>query len=359
MSIASFTALPKPMWETAWGYVRAGAPELWQRSSRLAWMILAACAVLLAVLSFAMGFHYAPYLLTGQFVILLALAAGLTGAGWLRPAQIMEMAAILTVTFLVIPPVCSVLAAFAMPLQDAALAEIDRRMGIDWVAMAFWFRAHPELSRLLCFVYESNLWQPIVLLLVLTATDPERLRLMITASAIALAITLLGFCLFPAMGPYWHFHFTSDDFPDATNVMPWEAPKFIAGLRTGSREMVFSGIVAFPSYHAASSILFAIAWRGVPVIGVLGILLNIVMFVSTMPIGGHYVIDLFAGAAVALLSLSLAKRYYRATDRIPPLEPWFSTRDGRRFLAALRKRPIFSTLFRRAHKTSSKEAATA
>ncbi len=125
MSIASFAILPKPMWEVAWVYLRAGIPELWNRSARLAWIIMAACAVLLAVLSVAMGFHYAPYLLTAQFVILLAIAAALTGAGWLRPALIMEMAAILMATFLVVPPLCSVLAAFAMPLQDASLAEIN------------------------------------------------------------------------------------------------------------------------------------------------------------------------------------------------------------------------------------------
>ncbi|MFA7305158.1 MAG: phosphatase PAP2 family protein [Hyphomicrobium sp.] len=359
MSIASFTALPKPMWEVAWAYLRAGIPELWQRSSRLAWMVLAGCAGLLAILSIAMGFHYAPFLLSAQLVILLALAAGLTGARWLRPALIMETAAILTATFLIVPPLCSALAAMAMPLQDAALAEIDRRMGIDWIAMAFWFRDNPELSRVLCHVYASNLWQPVALLLALTAADPERLRLMITASAITLAITMFGFFLIPAMGPYWYFHFTPADFPDAINVMPWEQPKLIEGLRTGSREMVFSGIVEFPSYHAASALLFAIAWRGVPVIGVFGILLNIVMFVSTVPVGGHYIIDLCAGAAVALLSLSLAKRYYRATDRIPPLEPWTRTREGRRFLAALRKRPIVSALIKRTLKTSSKEAATA
>ncbi len=359
MSIASFAILPKPMWEVAWVYLRAGIPELWKRSTRLAWIVMAACAVLLIVLSVSMGFHYAPYLLTAQLVILLAIAAALTGAGWLRPALIMEMAAILTATFLVVPPLCSVLAAFAMPLQDSALAEIDRRMGVDWVAIAFWFRDHPLLSRVLCDVYASNLWQPVVLIVALTATDPQRLRVMITASAITLAITMFGFFLFPAMGPYWHFNFTPADFPDAINVMPWEQPKFIEGLRNGSREMVFSGIVEFPSYHAASAVLFAVAWRGVPVIGVLGILLNVVMFVSTVPVGGHYLIDLYVGAAVALVSLGLAKWYYRATDRIPPLETWTRTRDGRRFLAALRKRPIVSALIKRTLKTSSKEAATA
>jgi membrane-associated phospholipid phosphatase len=313
---------------------------------------------LLVVLSIAMGFHYAPLLLTAQFAILLAIAAGLTGATWLRPALIMETAAIFTATFLVVPPLCSVLAAMAMPLQDAALADIDRRMGIDWVSMAFWFRAHPALSRFLCDVYASNLWQPVLLLLILTFVDPARLRLMITASAITLAITMFGFFLAPAMGPYWYFHFTPADFPDAINVMPWEQPKLIEALRNGSREMVFSGIVEFPSYHAASAILFAFAWSGVPVIGVFGIFLNVLMLVSTVPVGGHYIIDIYAGAAVALVSLSLAKRYYRATDRIPPLEPWNRTREGRRALAAMRKWPLVWALIKGPVKTSSKEPAT-
>lgn len=358
MSIASFAALPKPMWEGVLVCLRVGLPELWERSSRLAWMIMIACAVLLAVLCLAMGFHYAPFLIAAQVAVLLTIAIGLTGAGWLRPALILEIAAIIAATFLIVPPLCSILAAMAMPLQDAALAEIDRRMGVDWVAIAFWFRAHPELSRVLCAVYGSNIWQPALLLLALTFVDPERLRLMITASAITLAITMFGFFLFPAMGPYWHFHFTPADFPDAINVMPWEQPKFIEGLRGGSREMVFSGIVEFPSYHAASAILFAFAWSGVPVIGVFGIFLNVLMLVSTVPVGGHYIIDIYAGAAVALVSLSLAKRYYRATDRIPPLEPWNRTREGRRALAAMRKWPLVWALIKGPVKTSSKEPAT-
>jgi len=355
----SFVAFPKPMWEGVLVCLRVGIPELWERSNRLAWMVMAVCAALLAILCFAMDFHYAPFWVAAQVVILFAIAGGLTGAGWRRPGLILETAAIIAATVLIVPALCSALAAIAMPLQDAALAEIDRKMGIDWVAVAFWFRAHPELSRLLCFVYASNLWQPGLLMLALTLVDPERLRLMITASAITLAITMFGFFLVPAMGPYWFFHFTPADFPGAINVMPWEQPKYIEALRNGSREVVFSGIVEFPSYHAASAVLFAFAWSRVPVIGVFGILLNVVMLVSTIPVGGHYIIDIYAGAAVAVASLFLAKRYYRATDRVAPLEPWHRTREGRRFLAALRKKLLVSALIKRPLKISSKEAATA
>jgi membrane-associated phospholipid phosphatase len=359
MRIAFLTALPKLTWREAAQKVQTGFATLWLRANRLAWMIVVTCAALLAVLAIAMGFDYAPVGLAVRLVFVLVLAAVLAGAGWPRAALLLESFALAAGTILVVPPLTSIFAAMAMPLQDSALATIDRWMGIDWIALAFWFRAHPELTRLLCDAYASILWQPVLLMVLLTFADPERMRIMMTASAIALAATLVGFFLVPALGPYPYFNFTHADFPDAINVTPWIQPGLIEALRNGSREVVFEGIVSFPSYHAATSILFAFGWIGVPVIGVPLVLMNMVMLIATVPIGGHYVIDIFAGVAVAFASLSLAMRYFRTTDTLPPLPTWDRTPEGRRILSRLRRLPLVSAFRRAPLKASHKEQAAA
>lgn len=359
MSIAFRATLPKPTWQEATKKVRAGFAALWPRSNRLAWIIMAVLAVLLALLILAMGFDHPPPTLVARILIVSTLAALLAGAGWLRAALMLEAFALALTFVLLVPPLTSVSAALAMPLQDNALAAIDRWMGIDWVAMAFWFRAHPELSRLLCDAYGSILWQPLLLIGFLGLADPERLRRMMTAQTITLAATIIGFFLVPALGPYAHFNFTRADFPDAVNLTPWIQPGLIEALREGSRKVVFEGIVSFPSYHAATSILYAFGWIVVPVIGVPCVILNLVMLISTVPIGGHYIVDIIAGAAVALVSIRLADAYFRTADRLPPLETWDQTPEGRRILAVVGGWPVLGSLLRRPLNASRGEQAAA
>jgi membrane-associated phospholipid phosphatase len=357
MSIAFRATLPKPTWQEAGKKVRAGFAALWPRSNRLAWIIVAVCAVLLALLILATGFDRPPPTVAVRILVVSSLAALLAGAGWPRAALMLESIALALGTMLVVPGLTSICAAMALPLQDDALAAIDRWMGIDWPAIAFWFRAHPEISRLMCDVYASIYWQPLALIGLLSFAEPERLRRMMTASAITLAMTIIGFWLIPALGPYWHFHFTQADFPDMLNIAPWKVPEIIEGLRNGSREIASEGLVTFPSYHAATAILFAFGWIGVPIIGVPCVILNLVMLVSAVPIGSHYIIDIFAGIAIALVSIRLADVYFRTADRLPPLETWDQTPEGRSILAVVGGWPILGPLLRRPLNASPGEQA--
>lgn len=59
-----------------------------------------------------------------------------------------------------------------------------------------------------------------------------------------------------------------------------------------------SGVITFPSFHTACALVLAQAWHGVRMIGALAKVLTAVIIFSCVPIGGHYLIDLAAGAAV-------------------------------------------------------------
>jgi membrane-associated phospholipid phosphatase len=79
------------------------------------------------------------------------------------------------------------------------------------------------------------------------------------------------------------------------------------------RPDVLNGVVTFPSFHAAAAILlgwgfWALRWIRWPAVA-----LNIAMFLAAVPIGGHYVADILAGAAAAVLAIKVAVILDRGT----------------------------------------------
>ena len=73
--------------------------------------------------------------------------------------------------------------------------------------------------------------------------------------------------------------------------------RFHAGTDPDVRLSEMSGLVTFPSFHTVLALLAAQAlaetrWRW------LGAAWAVVVIVSTIPIGGHYVTDLIAGFAI-------------------------------------------------------------
>jgi membrane-associated phospholipid phosphatase len=63
--------------------------------------------------------------------------------------------------------------------------------------------------------------------------------------------------------------------------------------------------VTFPSYHAVLAIITSFAVRGVRHVSWPVALLNVAVVVSTIPEGGHYLVDVVAGAAIAMVSILL------------------------------------------------------
>ena len=58
-----------------------------------------------------------------------------------------------------------------------------------------------------------------------------------------------------------------------------------------------AGVATFPSFHTALALMTAAAWRDVPRIRVAMFAWQGLVIISTIPIGGHFVVDLIAGAA--------------------------------------------------------------
>lgn len=68
-----------------------------------------------------------------------------------------------------------------------------------------------------------------------------------------------------------------------------------------------AGVVSFPSFHAASAVLYLWALWPVRVIGIVAAAMNVLMIASTPVIGAHYVIDVIAGVLLAVICIAAAK----------------------------------------------------
>jgi hypothetical protein len=199
----------------------------------------------------------------------------------------------------VVAPLCAVvMASTDLPLADDALRKADAYLfGFDRGVVASWMNPKSIASRTWGWIYNSLTFQPIVLLgaLFLTGRD-RRAWTLLTAWSAALLGSLAIFPLLPAFGspPYVL------DFVDV-----------LRGARDGNLRQLgigaLTGIITFPSFHAAAATMLAWSFLTFGRWAWPMVALNVAMFASALIVGGHYLVDLPAGALVAISSIAAAR----------------------------------------------------
>lgn len=208
-------------------------------------------------------------------------------------------------------PLSYVACALNWPLQDATLAALDRAMGFDTKPVILFINDNQVLAGVLDVGYAMIKWPLLAIPIVLAATSRFlRLQQFVAALAIALLITIALSIAVPAIGVYQTLGLASGDVPNVNILAFTLAQQDILAVRDGALRHLdlfsLAGIVTFPSFHAASAVLYAWAFAPVRVFGPVSLVLNILMIVSTPVIGGHYLIDVFAGIAVAIAAIAAA-----------------------------------------------------
>jgi membrane-associated phospholipid phosphatase len=147
-----------------------------------------------------------------------------------------------------------------------------------------------------------------------------RLQLFIAALCFALIVTIVISCLAPAIGTFYGMHLSPEGFPSLNTTMYVAQLRDIVALRNGTLRHLelfqLAGIVSFPSFHAASAVLYM--WALWPVRGFasLSIAMSALMILATPIVGAHYMIDVIGGILLAAGSIMLAKRYGAAMTAI-------------------------------------------
>jgi membrane-associated phospholipid phosphatase len=178
-----------------------------------------------------------------------------------------------------------------LPLFDGALTTADRMLGFDWNAWTAAIQRDPIIARALAASYDAML--PELVGAVLYLGFCKEARLLLTSLILAGLFTVCISGLVPAIG----------HLPNAPHV-----PALLA-LRSGHMlDGLPQGLVSFPSYHAAVAILLTIAFRQRAWLFPAACVLNGLMVISTISSGGHYLVDVLAGAGVAWISHRIAQR---------------------------------------------------
>jgi hypothetical protein len=264
------------------------------------WLALGAIAVLDLALARHIGFHVIwrwRDILPGFALIGASLAA--RRLAYPRTGLILEYAALNGIFITVMFVLTYLSLAMSGPLMDTQFLAIDRAMGFDWLKGYRFFTAHPHAAMLLQLLYRSPGIQALYFsVLFALLNDRARLRQVFWLFLLALLLTCAGAWLFPAYGPFKTFGLESHGafLPDMEHLRSDHNLVFAMGHMTG--------VICFPSFHTVLALGYIYAFRRTGLIGALIAAANIVMLAAIPFVGGHYLIDMIAGAGVAFFCMA-------------------------------------------------------
>lgn len=207
---------------------------------------------------------------------------------------------------------------FALPMRDESFLAFDRAVGFEYLQFMRWIDAHPLALSVVRQAYLSFSPQMLAACLVLPMIGRMReAEIFVLASAGAGLMTSVVSCLLPATGAVLLLDGLAWNHSLAIGATPVHD---LLALRDGTMRTVdiarVGGIVSFPSFHMIVAVQSTWVWRRVPVVGPCVAALNVLMAVGAVSEGAHYIADLVAGTAVAILWILLAERWVRQPARI-------------------------------------------
>lgn len=188
------------------------------------------------------------------------------------------------------------------PLVDQALLRADLALGFDWLALHDWIMAHPSLARAGSLLYLSQVIQGFYCTILLGLMQQRsRMRELWRLTFIASILCCLTGMLFPALGPFKIFGLRSEG-----SFLP------VMEHLLSHRDLVFTpaslaGVICFPSLHTVMALAIPYGLRRTGAIFYIFVVLNALLLVTIPVFGGHFLMDMIAGAVVMLVSLVLAR----------------------------------------------------
>lgn len=244
--------------------------------------------------------------------------------GFLRWALVMETLSV-GVALSVLALISSYLATSqSLPLADLLLLSGDRLLGFDGAAFIRWVDSHPWLAWSLMQAYASFAFQLVLLppILILTGRVASGFGLVLSYAIICFAASIISIW-FPAVAANVTYGIDGTTLNSINAQFGFAFLEQFHAVRDHS-QFVFSleraqGILTFPSVHTATAVICAFSMFTVPWLRYPILVLNIGMAVSTLSHGGHYLVDVIAGAILAVLALWLTRYLAEVT---PPILRW-------------------------------------
>lgn len=262
------------------------------------WVVLSGLALIDLVACRAVGLSFTnwlPFVAASGGIAAIGLVYGVSG----RSRQIANMAngVLLWMVFSLLAAIMTyVVATQGGALRDAQFAAGDAALGFDWAAWHAFIGARPLLRVPLEIAYNTLLPQILLSAIWFAFREHDERNTELVANAmVAVLLTTALFHLVPTLGPGANSPFFRNAYIDELVALRIMSPPPIDMMH-------LQGLIAFPSFHAVLAVLFTYAHRR-SVIFVPVALLNGLMLLSIPSEGGHYLIDLLAGIAVAGLTI--------------------------------------------------------
>ena len=206
------------------------------------------------------------------------------------------------------------------PFADPWLYRADLMMGLDWRKIYSAYVEYDSAHFFLRRCYDSLTYSPAIVMAGLALTNRRKeLVSFLLAFALALGVTMMIFVFVQAeaaaaflLGP------NPEYLPRTGNIASWTIQSLRSGVLADISVHTLVGLVTFPSFHSAASVL--IAWAAWPVraIRVPLLVLNAGMLTATPIEGTHYFVDVIAGVLIAAGAIH-AVRAWR--HRAAPVRP--------------------------------------
>jgi PAP2 superfamily protein len=220
----------------------------------------------------------------------------------------------------IMAPLTYIAASTNLPMQDANLLAIDRALGLNWVVYVDFVEDHPTLAAFLNVGYNMIRWPIFAIPVVLAAIGAyRRVEEFAFAFGAALAVTTVLSALVPAIVVYQQIGLDPTSLqhinPGAYLDQLRDLPPTREGVLRHLEPLGLGGIVTFPSFHTASSVLDVWALWPARWFRPIVLAVNGLMLAATPVNGGHYFVDLIAGMAIAVLAILAARQVGRVVMR--------------------------------------------
>lgn len=209
------------------------------------------------------------------------------------------------------------------PLIDQQLAKLDQAFGFDWYKALQWSQTQP-IYIVLKIAYASLIPQLVLIVgCSIFHRNKERLHEMFWILFFSLLITVVVSGFMPALGPAQTFGLESYLAHIQTEFKAISSQVLAIRSEKSFSTTSILGIIAFPSFHAISSIVYIYSSRRFGIWSWVIFLLNCNMLISTLIFGNHYLVDLIAGAVVAIINILLVRMFihnqnYSDSKSVPP-----------------------------------------
>jgi hypothetical protein len=299
----------------------AEAKAVW-RFYRFNWLLIAAILMTFGLCLLLTDFYIQPR----NYLVVFAIAAVYGGFGWYNAVSPTRQNPRIAFPLTAIAQMCVILPAMTsltyiatsvnLPLVDASLLAWDRALGLDFRSYLAFINDRHWLIWVLAAGYRAISW-PVVAIVVLLplAGHYRRVGEFICGFLLTLIATTCISTLLPATGVYGTIGLDAADFPNIDPQSYYDGMREIPALRDGSLRALdvfqLGGVLTFPSFHAASAILYGWAFWPVRWFRPLNLLCNGAMILATPVGGGHYFVDVIAGIALTAVCILAARRLGR------------------------------------------------